>query len=98
MVLSLPGYTFENKNYWLEYHNNWCLTKGEAIEAPTEKRRNGRLSTSSVHKITKQSYGDQIVVVAESDISEQDLSDAIFGHLVNGAALCPAVRSFSTIW
>lgn len=92
MVLGLPNYTFENKNYWLQYHNNWCLTKGEAMEVPTKKRRNGRLSTSSVHKVTKQSYGDRITIVAESDLSEPDLSDAIFGHLVNGAALCPAVR------
>ena len=27
VVLGLPSYTFENKNYWLEYTNNWCLTK-----------------------------------------------------------------------
>lgn len=92
MVLSLPSYTFENKNYWLDYHNNWCLTKGEAMEAPTEKRKSGRLSTSSIQKVTKQDYGERITVVAESDLSEPDLNDAIFGHQVNGAALCPAVR------
>ena len=97
MVLGLPSYTFENKNYWLTYHNNWCLTKGEAVDSPTEKRKIGRLSTSSVHKITKQSYGDRITIVAESDLSDPDLSDAIFGHLVNGAALCPAVRTLSMI-
>ena len=97
MVLGLPSYTFENKNYWLTYHNNWCLTKGEPADALTEKRKNGRLSTSSVHKITKQSYGDRITIVAESDLSDPDLSDAIFGHMVNGAALCPAVRTLSMI-
>lgn len=97
MVLSLPNYTFENKNYWLDYHHNWCLTKGEAMELPTKKRRNGRLSTSSVHKVTKQSYEDKITIVAESDLSEPDLSDAILGHMVNGAALCPAVRTFSAV-
>ena len=97
MVLGLPSYTFENKNYWLEYHNNWCLTKGEAMEAPTEKRKSGRLSTSSVHKVTKQDYGERITIVAESDLSEPDLSDAILGHLVNGAALCPAVRTFLNV-
>ena len=92
-VLSLPSYTFENKNYWLGYHNNWCLTKGEAMEAPTEKRRDGRLSTSSVQKLTKQDYGEKITFVAESDLSDPDLNGAIFGHLVNGSALCPAVRT-----
>lgn len=97
MVLNLPSYTFENKTYWLDYHNNWCLTKGEALEPPAEKRKSGRLSTSSVHKVIKQEYGERITIVAESDLSEPDLNDAIFGHQVNGAALCPAVRILSTI-
>ncbi|KAK5172982.1 polyketide synthase [Saxophila tyrrhenica] len=26
----LPTYSFDNKKYWLDYHNNWTLTKGEA--------------------------------------------------------------------
>ena len=90
-VLALPSYTFENKNYWLEYHNNWCLTKGEVSEAPPDRRRDGRLSTSSVHKVTKQDYGDKITVIAESDLTDPDLSGAIFGHMVNGSALTPAV-------
>lgn len=44
MVITLPSYTFENKNYWLEYTNNWCLTKGEVIEAPTKRFRDRHLS------------------------------------------------------
>ena len=91
MVLPLPSYTFENKNYWLEYTNNWCLNKGEVIEAPTKKHRRQRLSTSSVQELTKEDYGDKITLVAESDLSDPDLSDAISGHLVNGSALCPSV-------
>ncbi len=94
VVLDLPSYVFENKNYWLEYSNNWCLTKGEAIEAPTEKLRDRRLSTSSVQKLTKKDYGDTITLVAESDLSDPDLNDAISGHLVNESALCPSVRTY----
>ena len=67
------------------------------MKTPTEKRKNGRLPTSSIHKVTKQIYGDRITIVAESDLSDPDLSDAIFGHLVNRVALCPAVRILSTI-
>ena len=36
-LLRLPTYAFDNKRYWLDYHNNWCLTKGEApavVEKP----------------------------------------------------------------
>ena len=28
-LLPLPTYAFDNKKYWLDYHNNWTLTKGE---------------------------------------------------------------------
>ena len=95
VVLGLPSYTFENKNYWLEYTNNWCLTKGEVIEAPTERRRARGLSTSSVQKLVKEDYGGTIRLIAESDLSDPDLNDAIFGHLVNGSALCPSVGAYS---
>ena len=89
-VLALPSYTFENKNYWLEYNNNWCLTKGEAIEAPVRRGRDRHLSTSSVQKLTKEDFGDKVTLVAESDVADPDLHDAISGHLVNGSSLCPS--------
>ena len=94
MVLELPSYAFENKNYWLEYTNNWCLKKGEAIQAPPKKRRDPYLCTSSVHKVVKEEYGDNITLVAESDVSDPDLHSAISGHLVNGSALCPSVCAY----
>ena len=97
VVLGLPSYTFENKNYWLDYTNNWCLIKGEVLEKPTERRRARGLSTSSVHKLTKEDYGGTIRLVAESDLSDPDLNDAIFGHLINGSALCPSVRACSQL-
>lgn len=96
-VLTLPSYTFENKNYWLEYTNNWCLSKGEVIEAPIKKLRDRNLSTSSVQKLTKEDYGDKITLVAESDLSDPDLNNAMSGHLVNGSALCPSVCACSQL-
>lgn len=92
-VLDLPRYSFENKNYWLEYTNNWCLNKGEVIEASNKRLRDRHLSTSTVHKLTKEDYGDKITLEAESDLSDPDLNDAISGHLVNGSALCPSVST-----
>ncbi|KAI9691654.1 MAG: Type I Iterative PKS [Bathelium mastoideum] len=92
-VLALPSYTFENKNYWLEYTNNWCLNKGEVIEAASKTARERSLPTSSVQKLIKEDYGNKITLVAESDLSEPDLNNAVSGHLVNGSALCPSVRA-----
>lgn len=40
-LLQLPTYSFDNKKYWLDYHNNWTLTKGEApkvVEKIVEKQ------------------------------------------------------------
>lgn len=89
IVLALPSYAFENKNYWLEYTNN---NKREAIETPT-KTPGARLSTSSVQRLSKEDYGDKISLVAESDLSDPDLNDAMCGHLVNGSALCSSLSA-----
>jgi naphtho-gamma-pyrone polyketide synthase len=35
-VLALPRYSFDNKNYWIDYANNWQLTKGDLLEAPSK--------------------------------------------------------------
>ena len=93
-VLALPSYRFENKNYWLNYNNNWCLTKGQIVESHARKPRGRHLSTSSVQKLTKEDFGTKIAVVAESDLSDPDLNHAVTGHMVNGSALCPAVRFY----
>ncbi|KAJ5379344.1 polyketide synthase [Penicillium cosmopolitanum] len=91
-VLALPSYRFEEKNYWLDYNNNWCLTKGQKlVESAAPKRWKHYLSTPSVQKVTKEDFGKtKITVVAESDLSDPDLNHAVNGHLVNGSALCPA--------
>ncbi|RAL64636.1 hypothetical protein DID88_001669 [Monilinia fructigena] len=28
-LLDLPTYAFDDKNYWIQYEGDWCLTKGE---------------------------------------------------------------------
>lgn len=88
-LLELPAYKWSLKNYWIDYVNNWCLTKGDtrvtlANAAPA-------LSTTTVQRVVKEEYsGDKGRLVAESDVSRPDLYAAISGHLVNGAALCPS--------
>ncbi|KAL4885439.1 polyketide synthase [Aspergillus karnatakaensis] len=91
-VLALPSYRFEEKTYWLDYNNNWCLTKGQKLVEPfAPKRRGNHLSTPSVQKVIKEDFGKtKVTVVAESDLSDPDLNHAVTGHLVNGSALCPA--------
>jgi iterative type I PKS product template protein len=91
-LLDLPAYSFDNKNYWIQYEGDWCLTKGKPaaiMPAPTEAV--SKLSTSSVQKITSELVnGDEVTVSIESDMSEPALRGVVSGHLVNGAMLCPS--------
>ncbi|KAI9670205.1 MAG: Type I Iterative PKS [Alyxoria varia] len=94
-ALTLPTYSFDNKTYWLDYHNNWTLTKGEAptvpkqIEAKPEKL--SKLSTTSCQQIVKEDLQkDAGTVVFQSDLAEPKLAVAVTGHLVNENPLCPS--------
>lgn len=96
-LLALPTYSFDDKKYWLEYHNNWTLTKGEApvvaapkmIEAPVEVK--SKLSTTSCQKIVREElHANSGTVVVQSDLSDPKLRATISGHQVNGTPLCPS--------
>jgi acyl transferase domain-containing protein len=93
-LLDLPTYPFDDKNYWIQYTGDWCLTKNRVtppkIAAVEEIPK---LSTSSVHKITSELVkGDKVIISAESDMARPDLRGVVSGHLVNGAMLCPSVN------
>jgi iterative type I PKS product template protein len=87
-VLTIPSYAFDDKVYWIDYKENWTLTKGE-IFTPTNIKPS--LSTTSIQKIIQEKIdADTAVVVAQSDLAEPLLRKVIEGHLVNGAGLCPS--------
>jgi iterative type I PKS product template protein len=96
-LLTLPTYSFDEKRYWLDYHNNWCLTKGEApamvqsLPAPPPVEVKSKLSTTSCHKIVREElHANSGTVVIQSDLAEPKLHAAVSGHLVNGQPLCPS--------
>ncbi|KAI1500862.1 polyketide synthase [Biscogniauxia marginata] len=94
-LLDVPTYSFDLKNYWLQYTGDWSLTKNrgalaatqaKAIEAPKAK-----LSTTTVQNITKEEVkGDIVILETESEMTEENLRKVCSGHLVNGTALCPS--------
>jgi len=87
-VVSMPSYAFDDKVYWIDYKDNWTLTKGEKV---AQKEVKPSLSTTSVQKIIQEKIdADSAVVVAESDLAEPLLRKVIEGHLVNGVGLCPS--------
>lgn len=100
-LLGLPTYSFDDKNYWIQYEGDWCLTKGQAKALmPTPAEPVSKLSTSSVHKITSEVVnGDEVTISVESDLSKEELRGVVSGHVVNGAMLCPSVRHLSSfVW
>lgn len=89
-VLTLPSYSFDEKVYWLDYTNDWCLTKGESMHS-TPKIEKPRLSTTSIHRVLEESVqNDEATLVAESDFADPQLHQIVSGHLVNGSGLVPS--------
>ncbi|KZF26968.1 conidial yellow pigment biosynthesis polyketide synthase [Xylona heveae TC161] len=91
-LLDLPAYAFDNKNYWIDYRNDWCLTKGDAaIAAPPTSKQPSGLSTTSVHSVVSETFSNgKGSVTIESDITRPDLNAVVMGHVINGVALCPS--------
>lgn len=94
-LLELPSYAFDDKNYWIQYEGDWCLTKGNLPSkesVPMLEESKPKLSTTTVHTVTNQIVeGDIAVVSIESDLARADLRAVVTGHIVNGAMLCPSV-------
>jgi iterative type I PKS product template protein len=96
-LLQLPTMSFDNKKYWLDYHNNWTLTKGEApVAAPVAAPQpvaavKSKLHTTSCQKVIKEDlHANSGTIIIQSDITEPKLYAAVTGHQVNDAPLCPS--------
>jgi acyl transferase domain-containing protein len=91
-VLHIPAYSFDEKNYWIDYKNDWALTKGEGIVDKVSKVRVESAITTTVQRlVTKDVSGAKASFTFETDLSEPALHAIIAGHSLNGLALCPAV-------
>jgi iterative type I PKS product template protein len=97
-MYTLPTYAFDSKKYWLDYHNNWTLTKGEALEAAPVKAIEqapveivSKLKTTSCHKIIREElHANSGTIIVQSDLSDPQLKATITGHKVNGTPLTPS--------
>lgn len=97
-VLPLPRYSWDAKNYWITYKNDFCLTKGD-YAAPVvpdniaiTRRIKPRYLSPSVQRIVEQEDGQEASsLLAESDVHDERLASIFTGHSVNHARLCPSV-------
>lgn len=89
-LLNLPAYSFDNKVYWIDYINDWTLTKGDSPIAVTAAVKSEPITTSIHRIISEKTEGNAANVVAESDLVEPLLHSVVSGHLINGIGLCPS--------
>ncbi|KJZ72810.1 hypothetical protein HIM_07754 [Hirsutella minnesotensis 3608] len=91
-VLRLPSYSWDHKNYWIQYRNNWTLTKGDDVPVAPDFRVSAStsfLSTPSVQRVLKETVEDNVLLmVVESDLANPLLDTVINGHIVNGTKVC----------
>jgi acyl transferase domain-containing protein len=91
-VLRLPAYSWDLKEFWMPYENDWVILKGAPDPAAPLTRVLPVLESTSVHKLVEEtSNGQQVTLVVESDVSRPDLNGIVQGHRVNKIPLCTPV-------
>jgi len=87
-VIPLPAYSWDLKEYWMQYVNDWSLRKGDppmvinAGNAP-------KLESTTIHRVVEESGDtDKTHIVVEADIAREDLSPLVQGHEVDNIPLC----------
>ena len=89
-VIPLPAYSWELKEFWMQYVNDWSLRKGDP---PLMIENASKLESTTIHRIIEERSDHQKAhIVIEADIARKDLSPLMEGHEVDGIPLCtPAV-------
>ena len=95
-VLQLPAYSWDLKDYWMQYENDWSLRKGDPLPVIGSQIGTSALESTTVHRLVEESAeGCKIALVVESDISRPDLNPLVQGHKVDQIPLCTPVSSSS---
>nr|POE56476.1 atrochrysone carboxylic acid synthase [Quercus suber] len=103
-LLDLPTYAFNDKNYWLPYLGDWCLTKGNSFyttksntaSSACTAARTSEISTSAVQQIIDvQIDGSAGTVTMESDLMHPEFLAAAHGHRMNNCGVVTSVGSIA---
>ncbi|XXG97472.1 hypothetical protein Hte_003774 [Hypoxylon texense] len=85
-VVALPAYSWDLKEYWMQYVNDWSLRKGDP---PLTISNASKLESTTIHRVVEET-GDskKTHIVVEADIARKDLAPLVQGHEVDGIPLC----------
>lgn len=87
-VIPLPAYSWDLKEYWMQYVHDWSLRKGDppiVINAGNAQK----LESTTIHRIVEESGDtDKTHIIVEADIARKDLSPLVQGHEVDNIPLC----------
>ncbi|KAI1780725.1 polyketide synthase [Hypoxylon cercidicola] len=85
-VIALPAYSWDLKEYWIQYVNDWSLRKGDP---PLTISNGSKLDSTTIHRVVEET-GDskKTRIIVEADIARKDLSPLVQGHEVDGIPLC----------
>ncbi|CAM1511659.1 Fc.00g091720.m01.CDS01 [Cosmosporella sp. VM-42] len=98
-VVDMPRYSWELKNYWIMYRNDFCLTKGEGMQAieaapAVEVPKSFKYISPSLQRVIEENHASgSSTILVESEVHDLRLAPIFSGHKVNGAELCP-----SSLW
>lgn len=85
-VIPLPAYSWDLKEYWIQYVNDWSLRKGDP---PLVIRDTNTLESTTIHRIVEDSVdSNKGRIIVEANIARADLSPLVQGHEVDGIPLC----------
>lgn len=101
-VVQLPAYSWDLKNYWIQYQHDWSLRKGdpvpESLQAPVtftvpsgvhhEAETITQLQNSIIHRVLNDDLdGQGCDITVETDLSCSNIGHLVQGHKVQGVPL-----------
>lgn len=96
VVSTLPTYSWDLKEYWIPYLNDWTLLKGDSLKSSVAPE----LESTTIHNIVEENElcengVNKMRLIVEADISRHDLHGIVQGHVVDGVPLCTPVCDLS---
>ena len=103
VLLPLPKYMWNEKDYWIQYLGTWTLDKAHIKDSLNKKPAIGSIAsagsslrTSLVHQIASEEInGSTGKLTAISDVMHPDFLAAVNGHRMNGCGVATSVSLIS---